>query len=455
MIQLQKNYKHIIMTIESFFNSLDAFNTLLWGYLGTFLIITIGLFLSFEAKWFQIFKFKAIFSEFIDSLKPSIRKKEAAAYENEPGTTPLRAFFASIGGCIGIGNLVTISIAIKVGGPGALVWIWVVALLGMVIKYTEVYLGIKFRVTNKNNGYDGGPMYILQKAFPKIIWLPALVAVLMSIYGVEIFMFSVMKQTISSNWNINGHVATGLLIFLVFWGVRGGVDRIGAISSILIPIFVIVFLLMTFWILIGSIEEIPALIVTIVQSAFTGHAAVGGFAGSTFLIVLAKGFSSAAYSGDVGIGYASMMHAEARTKSPKPQARLTVFGIFLDTFIVCTCTVLLVTLTGVWTQDIPGDRMVQEALSLYFPYMDIFMPFFLFALGYSTLLPYMCAGLKAIKFVMPKNGHIFYYTYAALAFILFSFVDNTYALVVMSIAGGFLMLINIPSFWLLRSQVKY
>ncbi|MAP25020.1 MAG: sodium/alanine symporter protein [Rickettsiales bacterium] len=440
--------------IEQIFSGLDTFNTLLWGYLGTAFILIVGLFLSFRCNWYQITNFPEIVKEFVRSFSKVERQLEKKLALDSPGISSLRAFFASIGGCIGVGNLVTISMAIKIGGPGALLWIWVVALLGMIIKYTEVYLGIKYRVQN-GKIYQGGPMYIIQKAFPNLSVLASIVALLMAIYGVEIFMFSVVKQTLTNNFDLSGHWVTFGLVLAVFWGVYGGVNRIGAISSFLIPCFVIVFMLMTLWILIGSIHEVPHLLKTIFYSAFNGHAAIGGFAGSSFLMVLAKGFSSAAYSGDVGIGYASMMQAETRDKSPRRQANLTIFGIFLDTFIVCTCTVLLITLTGVWTENISGEQMVQVALSRHFPLMDYFMPIFLFALGYSTLLPYLCAGLKSAQYVMPKYGPLLYYGYALVAFVFFSFFDASYALIIMNIAGGLLMMINIPVFFCLRREVAY
>ncbi|PLX29606.1 MAG: sodium/alanine symporter protein [Alphaproteobacteria bacterium] len=440
--------------IDLFFQALDSFNTLLWGYVGTAFILLSGIILSFRSRWYQITNFPQIFKEFVLSFTKVERELEKKISLDSPGVSSLRAFFASIGGCIGVGNLVTISIAIKIGGPGALLWIWVVALLGMIIKYTEVYLGITYRV-QRGKTYEGGPMYILKKAFPKLGFLSSIVAILMAIYGVEIFMLSVIKQTLTTNFDVSGHWVTVGLILAVFWGVYGGVNRIGAISSVLIPCFVVVFMAMTLWILIGSLDQVPHLLQTIFYSAFNGHAAVGGFAGSSFLMVLAKGFSSAAYSGDVGIGYASMMQAETRDKSPKRQANLTIFGIFLDTFIVCTCTVLLITLTGVWTENIPGEQMVQVALSRHFPLMDYFMPVFLFALGYSTLLPYLCAGLKSAEYVLPQYGRPLYYVYALIAFTFFSFYDASYALIVMNVAGGFLMLINIPTFLYLRKEVSY
>jgi len=440
--------------MEQLFLQLEVFNALLWGYGGVFCIAVFGILLSIQSKWMQIRKFKDTALLFWETLLQATRPKSAVV-DTSRGTSPLKAFFASVGGCIGIGNLVTISIAIKIGGPGALVWIWLVAFLAMILKYAEIYLGIKFRIPNGKNSYNGGPMYFLGKAFPKFPALPFIMAFFLCIYGVEIFVFSVIKDTLVHNWSLPPLAVMVGLIGLIVLGLSGGVRRMGTISGLLIPLFVSIFCFMTTWILIENITQIPAMFGLIFRSAFSGHAAVGGFVGSTFLIVLAKGFSAAAYSGDVGIGYASIIQSEARAKSPQDQAGLSIFGIFVDTFIVCTATVLLVVVTGVWKEPIGGEMMVQMALSQYFPYMEYFMPLFLFTLGYTTILPYFFAGMKAAQFMSPTYGGRIYACYGFIAFVVFSFYDNRFALTIMNIAGGMLMLINIPALYKLRHHIVF
>lgn len=437
--------------IHYLFFILENLSNFLWGYVCLTMILAAGIFLSFYGNWVQVLKFPKICVYFFRTMAQKSTEQESA----ERGTSPARAFFASIAGCIGIGNLVTVSIAVQIGGPGALLWMWVVALLGMVIKYSEVYLGMKFRIPNAHHGYDGGPMYFLPKAFPKLTWLPFIMAGLLCVYGIEIFMFSVIKESISINWGFNPVLVTLVLLGLVLFGISGGVNRVGAISRIAIPGFVLVFLGMTIWVLMHHVAEIPEMLSNIFFSAFSGHAAAGGFLGSSIVLAIAKGFSAASYSGDVGIGYASIITSESRAKEPSKQASLAIFGIFLDTFVVCTCSVLLIIATGTWMSSTDGSMMVQDALSQYFPYMNIFMPVFLFVLGYTTILPYMVAGMKCARFISPKNGARFYTAYGICAFILFSFVDATYALTIMNLAGGLLMLVNLPAIIKLRHEIKF
>jgi len=438
--------------IEVLFNILDNFNNLLWGYMGILFAAVLCLLLSFKSKWVQVREFPTILKHFIEAM--GIRGGQRVE-ENQRGVCPTKAFFASIGGCSGLGNIATMAVAVQIGGPGALVWVWMIALLGMIAKYAEIFLGIKYRRRNAKNGYNGGPMYFLSKAFPGHRWIPLVIAILLCIYGVEIYMFRVIKESIVLNWSLPSTFVTLTLLGLIVLAVKGGVERVGHITSILVPIFLMIYLLMTLFVLAKNIEYIPSMMLTILKSAFTGHAAVGGFAGSTFALTVAKGISSACYSGDIGIGYASMMHSEARTDNPQKQASLCIFGIFWDTFIVCTCTILLILSTGAWQMDLDGSMIVQEALSQYFPYMQYFMPLFIFILGYTAIITYMCAGIKCARFISYRHGEYLYYAYGILAFIAFSFFDSSYALIIMNISGGLLMILNLSGIFKLRHEIDF
>ncbi len=437
--------------INEIFNALEYFNdTILWGYLGIGLILTSGLYLSFKARFAQFFKFHKVVRHFIHCAQG------AKGHDlHEEGISPIRVFFASIGGCIGIGNITGIVLGVQIGGPGALVWVLTIAILGSIIKYSEIYLGVKYRRRGKKSGFDGGPMYFLQKAFPTAKWVAGLMAVFLCIYGIEIYMFSVIKSSFIANFGLNEWVVMFGLLALILITVAGGIQRVGAISSYLIPLFVVIYLGMTIYVLSVNADQIPALIKLVIKSAFEGHAPLGGFAGSTALIALSKGFSSAAYSGDVGIGYASIINSETKFTDPKHQAMFAIFAIFLDTYVVCTCTILLVLMTGVWSQPIDSTLMVQHALAQYFPYMEFFMPIFLFILAFSTIATYMIAGMKCAAFLAPKNGVKLYVSYAIFAFLFFSFFETKYAFLVMNIAGGFLMLINIAGILKLRNEIDY
>lgn len=426
---------------------LEQIDTIFWGYIGFTLIMILGVYFSFRTRLFQIRAIPLI----ARTLWISIRNKSTS----EVGIHPIKVLFASVGSMVGIGNLVGIITAVQLGGPGALFWVWMAALLGSLIKYSEVYLGLKHRVENNKGSYDGGPMYFLQKAFSNL-WIPSTVSILMCIYGVEIYQFSVVADSIATNWSLaRGFVVACLLGLVLFAGV-GGISRVGKISSRLLPVFILSYMGMGIWVIGNHFFELPTVLRFVFESAFTGHAAIGGFAGSTALLAIQHGIARAAYSADIGIGNDAVIHSESRTVDPALQARLAVCGVFIDN-LVCTMSVLLVLVTGVWKAATPiaSSNMVQEALGQHFPYMEVFMPLFLLILGYTTIIAYFCVGIKCAQFLHPKYGKRIYFSYAALALPLFSFLDQSQALLMMSLAGSLLLMINLTGIYRLRRQIVF
>lgn len=436
---------------ELLFEALSYLNDLIWGYIGFILIFILGTYFCIKTRFFQIRQFQPIFKNFSNFL---IKREKEDQDWDEVGVHPLKAFFAAIGGCIGIGNIVGICTAVKIGGPGALFWTWIAGFLGMLIQYSEVYLGMLYRKKNEHNSYDGGPMYFLPKAFNGK-WVAIVVSVLLAIYGVEVFMFNVITDSIVSNWHFNKPLVVICLLFASIFAASGGVKRVGKIASAVIPIFIILYVIMSFWVISKNIWLIPGIFRMIFEGAFTSQAAIGAFAGSTIMLTISMGLSRGAYSGDIGVGYTSVIHCETATKQPEKQASLTIIGIFLDTFVVCTLSILLALVTGVWKENLDVTLMIQTALGQYFPYMNYFMPFFLFLLGYSTIISYFVVGLKCAKFISPKRGKIFYYLYAIIAMPLFAFVEAEQALTIMSLAGACLLVLNLTGIFLLRKQVQF
>ncbi len=428
---------------------IQAFESFLWTYVGITLILIAGIYLSYRSGFAQIFGLWRCFKNFFACFKQDMP-------HSNRGASPIFVFFASLGGCIGIGNVVSIAVAVQLGGPGALVWVWIAAFLGMIIKYAEVFLGIRFRLENDVGSYDGGPMYFLRYAFPKLPFIANLMAFLMCIYGAEIYLFGVIKESFVLNFGLPPIWVIVVLLSLVLITVLGGVRRVGAVSAWVVPIFMTIFLVMVAIILIQNLSQIPAMFIAVFESAFSGHAAVGGFAGSTILYTASHGISSACYSGDVGIGYASIIHAETNVNQPEKQASLAIVGIFLDTIVVCTAVMLLIMISGVWqNSSIQGSMLVQAALQTYFPYMDIFMPIFIFMLGFSTITAYLVAGIKSAKFLAPRSGKPVFIVASSAAFVFFSFYDPSFAMAVMYASGGLLMVINIPAIMILRRYIRY
>jgi AGCS family alanine or glycine:cation symporter len=432
--------------LQYLFSSLEIFDDYLWGYLGFPSIIIIGILLSFQSRFVQIRKFPHILMTFIGFLL--YRNKDAR------GIHPLKAFFACVGGCVGLGNVVGICTAVQIGGPGSLFWIWITAILGMVVKYAEVYLGIKYRQKNNDGSYNGGPMYYLQRVF-KGSAIPCFVCFLLCLYGVEVYQFRIISSSLIENLGVSEYIVVIALSIFIFLSCLGGIKRVGTISSLMIPVFVVLYVGMGFFVLAKNYQLIPGVIKLVFTSAFTGLGVTGGFVGSTLLLTISQGIRRGCYTGDIGIGYASVIHSESSVQNPKTQASLVIFDIFLDTIIICTTSLLIILVTDIWKQPIDPGFMVQTALSQYFPFMNVFMPFFVFLVGTSTINAYFCVGLKCAEFLMPKFGRKVYYVYALTSLFIFSLMDTPSAQIYMSCVGGTLLIINLYGIYTLRKEIDY
>ena len=434
--------------IDAFISSIDYISEeYLWGYGALVCIIILGFLLSKQARWMQITQMKHVFRLLKQSFKPK---------KGDVGTKPVYVFLASLGGCVGIGNLSTVAMAVHLGGPGALFWLWVVAFIGMIIKYSEVFLALSDRTFDKKrNRYIGGSMYFVQRAFPWLKGLPALTALLMVFYSIEVYSFNIVKDSFVANFNINPLLFTTIFIGMIFLTVLGGTRRVGRVNLWILPIFLVCYVGMIVFIVIKCSDQILPLLKSIVSSAWTGHAPLGMFAGATTIMALSRGASAAAFSGDIGVGYNSIINIDTQTKKPAQQASLALVSIFVDTLLVCTSTMILVLITGIWKTDTSSALMVQEALAMYFPGMKYIMPAIIFILGFSTITSYLVSGVYTIEYIAPKYGKIIFYTAAGLAFFLFSFFKAEYAFALTSFAGGLLLYIHMAAIYKLRKDINY
>jgi len=431
--------------LETTVSLLETLDNILWGYAVLPILLVVGCYLTVKSRFMQIRKFPRILKSFYYALTTK---------HTGTGVHPLKAFFACIGGCMGIGNVVAVCTAAQIGGPGALFWVWLTAIFGMIFKYSEVYLGIRYRVSHGKGGYRGGPMYFLQKAYKKS-WVPKLACLLLCIYGVEVYQFSVVTESIATNLEVNKYGIALILITLIIAVSRRGVNSVGRIAIFFIPLFITCYLAMGAWVFFQNIDLIPSLLKTVMDSAFTGHAAVGAFAGSTILIAASQGMRRSCYAGDVGIGYASVIHSETRELSPEKQASLAIIEVFIDSFVICTTSVMLVLVTGVWNDDIEASMLVQNALANYFPGMHFFMPLFLLVLGFTTIISYFCAGIKCAEYLSPRFGRKAYYIYAVCCCLVFVCFQTSQALTMMSITAAFLLLLNLYGICKLSNEIGF
>jgi len=434
------------MNINGFIQGIEILDSCLWGYIAVPAVLLFSLYLTIWHRcpqWSRIPHLFRVFNHVL-SDRPSSTSR---------GIPPLRALFGSLGGCIGIGNIVAVTTAVQIGGPGAIFWLWVAAFGGMIIKYSEVYLGIKYRVANLHGSYDGGPMFYFSRVY-KSVWVPRFFSFLLALYGAEVYMFKIVSDSISLTWGFEPmFVSCGLLVAILIVS-KGGVDRVGQICSATIPLFLILFLGMGTWILTHSSVPFGDIWYSIFSSAFHGHAAIGGFAGSTFLMTASQGMARACYSSDIGSGYASVVHSETSQRYPENQAIFEFFGVFMDTFVISTLTILIILSTECWHEPIPASHVLQHAFGLYFNGMDYFFPVFISILGFSNILAFFAVGKKCIAYLHPQWGTTAYYIYATFSFLAFSYGEPRYALMMMSLTGFSLLTLNLIALYTLHKEVQ-
>ncbi|MBP7854754.1 sodium:alanine symporter family protein [Candidatus Babeliales bacterium] len=434
--------------IDQLFVVLDQVDEFFWYYVGVPALLIIGMYLSLKSGFFQIRQFSKILKIF----KSFTKQKDDTKVR---GIAPINAFFASVGGAIGVGNLVSVCVSIQIGGPGAVFWMWVAALMGMLVKYSEIYLGVKFRIQNNENSYTGGPMIFLRHV-PHGKFFAKLATVLMCLYGIEIYIFRVVTHSISQGWNIDPLLVIPTLLILVLIAGRGGVRVVGKICSYVIPFFLAAYLSAGIWVLLQNASFIPGILYSIFVHAFTPHAALGAFAGSSMFLAMSHGVRRACYTGDIGVGYASVMHAETKESVPARQASLGVIDIFLDSFVVCTMSMLLVLVSGMWHKPIDPVFMISETLSRYFPYVDLIWPLFIFLLGYTTIIAFFAAGRRSATLLSSKYGANVYTVAAAVTLLMFSFLGTqNQCLAMMSLVGVLLLVCNLYALFYLRDEISF
>jgi len=248
------------------------------------------------------------------------------------------------------------------------------------------------------------------------------------------------------------------LLGLVFYGGLGGVSRLAKICTVMMPPFLIGYIIMCLWVIVDHGSSFLYFLPQIFTSAFTGHAAAGGFAGSTFLMAAQYGTSRAVYSGDIGIGYDSIIQSETRVQYATSQARLAILSLLNNT-LICTLSCVVVLVSGLWygpdAHLLRPSDYIPMIFQQYVPHIDAVILVIFFLVGFTTIMAYFVIGVKAARFLGHKIGEYLYYIYAFFAFIFFAYHDQTQVMLLMSVAAGLLMLCNLAGIWRLRDEIRF
>lgn len=395
--------------------------------------------------------FFLIYSRFLPyrTLPHSLRLLKHKPEHDEPGQlSHFQALSTALSGTLGMGNVAGVAIAIALGGPGAIFWMWISALVGIATKFYTCSLAVMYRGKDSMGELQGGPMYVVREGLGKR-WMP--LAYLFAVAGLlgtmPLFqvnqMVQVLRDTIAIPMGLTANdqhylfdFSAGLVVaLLVMLVALGKVPRLGRVTAKLVPTMVVGYLFLTASVLIMNVSAIPAAFALIITDAFTGNAVAGGVVGTVILI----GVRRAAFSNEAGIGTEAMAHGAAKTKEPVREGMVAMLGPIIDTLIVCTCTALVILISGVWQgADQDGVSLTATAFEQLFPYGGaVIMAVLVSLLSLSTVLTFSYYGSKCLGFLIgAKYQHHYIWCYMVLIILgamtsltlVINIIDAMYAL---------------------------
>lgn len=402
----RKEKKSMLSTIEAI-NS--AVNNFIWGVPAMICIIGVGLVLSFRTRFLQIRKFPYAMKVTFGRM---FKKREAS----DGAMTPFQAVCTALAATVGTGNIAGVAGAIAIGGPGAVFWMWISAILGMCTKFSEVTLAVHFREKNVHGDLVGGPMYYIKNGLKKHWhWL----AYLFSAFGVlTVFGTGNATQvnTITTAINtalMNYHVISKdavptvnlvvgiILAVLIALILLGGIRRIGQVAEKLVPFMALVYIVLAVGVILFNIGHIPAVFASIVEGAFHPAAVTGGAVGS-FFMSMKKGVSRGIFSNEAGLGTGSIAHACADTRKPVKQGFFGIFEVFVDTIVICTLTALVILCSQVpvsYGQAAGAELTISGFTATYGNWVSVFTAVAMCCFAFSTIIGWGLYGTRCIEFL--------------------------------------------------------
>jgi len=382
--------------MEAISEVIGQINGLVWGPPMLVMILGVGLFLSIGLKLMPILKLRAGFR-----LMWSGRARGDDADGEIP---PFQALMTALSATVGTGNIAGVATAVFLGGPGALFWMWLTALVGMATKYSEAVLAVRFREVDERGDHVGGPMYYIRNGLgSKWAWLGILFAIFASVaaFGIgNTVQANSVADVLEANFGLP-HWATGLILMvLVGLVLIGGIRRIGHVASALVPLMAVSYVLVGLVALALNASAIPEAFGMIFTHAFSPIAAQGGFAGAAIWAAIRFGVARGIFSNEAGLGSAPIAHAAAQTKVPVKQGMVAMLGTFIDTIIVCSITGLVIITSGAWTSGETGAALTSLAFEQGLPgFGNYLVAIALAVFAFTTIIGWSFYGERCIEFL--------------------------------------------------------
>ncbi|RQN08062.1 alanine:cation symporter family protein [Clostridium butyricum] len=396
--------------IEKLNTIINISNDILWTYVLIAPLILLGLYFTFKTRFVQFRYIKEMFRLLTDGATSKKEKGSVSSFQ---------AFCISTASRVGTGNLAGIAIAISVGGPGAIFWMWLIALIGSASSFVESTLAQIYKQSDGNGAYIGGPAYYMEKAL-NMKWMGIIFSILITICFGLVFN-SVQSNTISLALNeafgVNRILVGAILTLLTLSIIFGGIHRIAKVSEIIVPIMASAYILVALFVVITNISELPAMFALIFENAFGVKQAVGGGIGGALLIGIKRGL----FSNEAGMGSAPNAAATANVSHPVKQGLIQTLGVFTDTIVICSCTAFIILLSDIdLSSGLTGIQLTQNALSSQIgSFGSIFIAICVLLFAFSSIVGNYYYGEANIEFLTKKKIYLTLYRICVAIMVLF------------------------------------
>lgn len=396
----------MLSVIESVNNVVNNF---IWGVPAMICIIGVGLLLSIRTGFLQIRKFPYAMKV---TLGRMLKKREAS----DGALTPFQAVCTALAATVGTGNVAGVAGAIAIGGPGAVFWMWISAILGMCTKFSEVTLAVHFRETNEKGELVGGPMYYIKNGLKKHWhWLAYLFSAfgVLTVFGTgnatqvntittaidsALYNYNIISEDAAPMLNLIIGIVLAVLIALIL---LGGIKRIGQVTEKLVPFMAVMYIVLALGVVLLNIKNVPHVFGAIFAGAFRPASVTGGAVGS-FFMSMKKGVSRGIFSNEAGLGTGSIAHACADTRKPVKQGFFGIFEVFVDTIVICTLTALVILCSGVpigYGEAAGAELTINGFTSVYGGWVSIFTAVAMCCFAFSTIIGWGLYGTRCIEFL--------------------------------------------------------
>jgi len=388
---------------------LAEFASFMWGPWILFLLLGTGCWLTIQLRGIQV-------RQLFYSLRLTFSKERGG----EGDISHFGALSTALAATVGTGNIAGVSAAVALGGPGAIFWMWVTGLVGMATKYCEGFLAVKYREINHRGEISGGPMYYLEKGLGQK-WLAVCFAFFgaMAAFGIgNMIQANTTVHALNGSLGVSSFFVGGVMMLLTGMVIIGGIKRIAEVASYLVPLMVLIYFIGALVVVLNNLDGLGTGIKMILEDAFTGTAATGGFAGASLASTIRYGVARGLFSNESGMGSAPIAAAAAKTNQPAKQALVSMTGTFIDTLVVCSLTALALSSTGVWVSGETGVALTLQAFSEGLPGLwgNVIVTIGTVTFAFSTILAWEYYGEKCFEYLFGEK-YILFYRYAWVIFV--------------------------------------